>query len=426
MQKDPLKLFHRKKKLSKGLRARLNANPPPIPPPPVVQPVIQPTPAPALIVKSRPSRMKSRPKRRRSQNKYVAPTYYDPKEFSARQKLAPSMKIFMYGSHASLISNERRLFEKLGHKPYSILDAYPPDVIFGKFNKIECNWLTQDDVGTIAEFCPIKADCRTRNKRAKQRFIELIDEKFDVVYVTQLAGWLRLFKNLSKPIIFRTYGRNNGAVQSAVRTFDDLHVVPVHHEEETDFSRKVTPILASVEDILEETRNYARLFRNAKEEYYLTVHRQFYRMLSKIKRCGLPKEWPKWKIVAGVRNPIPRDKLMKKFAQASVYMHLTADNNTIRYSPLEAIASGTLVVSPWGRSLWRLQERWGLMRSELIKTFYGSIDDGLELASYFSKNRNLARKLAAIQHKWLLWESRRAKHQWNKIFSRIEATHEKV
>jgi hypothetical protein len=421
MQKDPLNLFKRRivPVLKKRVAAPLPILPVPAAPPAKLPPSSPPPQRRRHLRKKKRRVLKPRvvePRASEPQKptrRVVVPEYYSPGQFDSEIELAPPLKIFMFGAHSTLMANERRLFERLGHQVYTVLDAWEIHDWIGVYEKSE--YLAPEEVETIKNIASPNSYRITQDNGHRSQFLDLINRRFDVVYVTQLGEWLSLFKSISKPVVFRTYGRNNGRVLAATIGFDDLYVVPVHHEEEAGFPPNISvqPIMGSAEYILDEASQHTPI---PKKDYYITVHRHLHRHLT-LNR--LPRKWPKWMMINAIRAPLPRKELLNRIQQAAVYIHYGGSKVVLKYAPIEAIALGTLAISMWGGALWGLQERWGFTRGGLVKTFFDSFTGGFDLAKYFSKNASLTKELAIKQREWLDQETKRARHQWNAIFNDI-------
>jgi len=103
-------------------------------------------------------------------------------------------KIFLYATHQSLVRYESSLFQKLGHETYSAIGTG--------------NLKLDEETRNILS----KINKSEHSKGETDPAIAKALKKFDVLYVSQIPGWLMAygpaFLKAGKKVCFRVYGGN--------------------------------------------------------------------------------------------------------------------------------------------------------------------------------------------------------------------------
>jgi hypothetical protein len=339
-----------------------------------------------------------RPKRQKMQIEHH-PHTYDYSKYDVDLRLARPMRILMFGCHWTLLANERLTFERLGHKTYSMLDVWE-----GRTG-LE---ITKGEMQLLRKFLPHK---KAPIDVSQREVYDIIRRRFDVIYVTQLADWLNAFRPvIDMPIILRIYGHTKVPLVKAIKRFmkkPNFHIVSVSHTEKETVPHRCRPIMASVERILEEAKEYSRV---EKDGSYLTV----------LSGATIKNARDDYTIINCSNKAISREALNELFARCSVYVYFFGKRHILKYTPLEAIAHGALVVTKPHNTLGEMF-RIGGVRDLLSDCYYsGGISDALDLADTLMLNPGRMDDLISIQHGWLLNEVKRCRYEWNQVFRSIE------
>jgi len=330
-------------------------------------------------------------------------------------------RVFMYATHPTLVDHESLTFYKRGFEVYTAAWATNTRSMYKSDKQIvlnprhpykgSCDFLSDDEISILS-----RIDVNMVNAQYIPEVQEVLLNKFDVLYVSQITPWLMLyseeFLKRGKPVIFRTLGfsfKSWGKPCDWERfwvypTFYPLATNPAEIEHRMFGDHEVPQILTSMHRELANVED-----RHYKDKFALSVNQITDKTEATI-RDQLGKVI-KWVIVDRNRKFVTQYELDKLFN--CCYLFLDTTENLLRYSTFEAIFHNKPLIVYRGGDMHKFMTKTGFISG--IDQTYSGYDD-YDRLKFYVDSPGAMKQLLSAEGSWVDGLLSEAEEKWDKFF----------
>jgi len=328
----------------------------------------------------------------------------------------------MYATHTTLIDNESYTFMKRGFDVYTaawatnsrsrgespILATNPLHPYKGK-----CDFLTDEDISVLS-----KIDIRRGNQvEYNNDVLELLLDKFDVLYVFQVTPWLMLyakqFLEAGKKVIFRTSGQSLNAWGEpknyrSLMIYRDFYLLASNPAELTigafkDIKKRVITIMISIHpELIDSTSKLENCGK-----YMFSVGPAPISTEDRVKKLLEPVI--EWRLMNRNRGFTSVDEANKLYNSCYFYFDMTT--NLFQYSAFEAILHGKAILALKNGAIYKFMKPGVKVGLEY---WHNGYEDTKKIKFYLDNPKALARVYQA-QRLWLDNLIIDANNKWDKF-----------